>query len=327
MDVRPTTSLRRSPMNPQLLPATAPDDVPAWEQTILAFLAEKERRSGSRRTVEGYARMLWPFFGRVGSPDRVTPAHVLAWAYGIGASGREPSSTTVGARIACLSSYFRFLIRMNIATANPCDALERPKTIPSPARGLTADQIRQLLAVVPDTIAGRRDRALLLTFVLTGRRRSEVIGLTAGDVSLEGETAFYSYRGKGGKRGRRELPRPAYEALRATLADAGLSLANMEPSASLWQAGAGTRGVTGSTFYSRFRRYLRAAGLAPTGLHILRHTAAKLRRDAGSSIEAVSSFLDHSSLAVTSVYLRRLEGEVDRTWPDVAAAIGIGPVA
>jgi hypothetical protein len=35
-------------------------------------------------------------------------------------------------------------------------------------------------------------------------------------------------------------------------------------------------------------------------------------------IEAVSSFLDHSSLAVTSVYLRRLEGEADRTWPEVA---------
>ncbi len=65
-------------MNPQLLPATARDDVPAWQQTVVAFLAEKERRSGSRRTVEGYARMIWPFFDRVGSLDLVTPAHVLA---------------------------------------------------------------------------------------------------------------------------------------------------------------------------------------------------------------------------------------------------------
>jgi integrase len=92
---------------------------------------------------------------------------------------------------------------------------------------------------------------------------------------------------------------------------------------SLWQVGAGPRGITGSTLYSRFRRYLEAAGIAPAGLHILRHTAAKLRRDAGSSIENVSSFLDHSSLAVTSVYLRRLEGETDSTWPEVAFAIGV----
>jgi len=310
-------------MNPRLLPANPRDDAAGWEQTVMAFLAEKERRSGSRRTVDSYARILWPFFGRVGSPDKVTPAHVLVWAHGVGASGREPSSATVGARIACLSSYYRFLIRMNITSANPCDALERPRTVQSVARGLNAGEVRRLLAMVPDSGAGRRDRALLLTFILTGRRRAEVIGLTAGDISLEGETAFYRYRGKGGKRGRRELPRPAHEALCASLRDAGLSLADMDPSASLWQSAAGTRGVTGSTFYARFRRYLRAAGLAPSGLHILRHTAAKLRRDAGASIEAVSAFLDHSSLAVTSVYLRRLEGETDRTWPDVAVAIGL----
>jgi integrase/recombinase XerC len=312
-----------SPMNPQYLPAEARDDVPAWQQTVVAFLAEKQKRSGSRRTVESYARMLWPFLTRVGSPDQVTPAHVLAWAHGIGASGREPSSATVGARIACLSSYYRFLIRMNVAASNPCDALERPRTVQAVARGLSADEIRRLLAVVPDTVAGRRDRALLLVFVLTGRRRSEVIGLTARDITVESETVYYSYVGKGHKIGRRELPRPAYEALCDTLRDVGLSLEEMDPTASLWQAGAGDRGITSATFYSRFRRYLRAAGLAPTGLHILRHSAAKLRRDAGASIEAVSSFLDHSSLAVTSVYLRRLEGETDQTWPEVALAIGL----
>ena len=149
------------------------------------------------------------------------------------------------------------------------------------------------------------------------------MSLTAGDITVDDGIAFYSYRGKGGKRGRRELPRPAYEALCATLGDAGLSLVEMEPNASLWQAAAGVRGITSSTFYNRFRTYLRAAGLAPIGLHVLRHSAAKLRRDAGASIEAVSSFLDHSTLAVTSVYLRRLEGEADGTWPEVAAAIGL----
>jgi len=310
-------------MNPQLLPAQLDADAPAWTQTVQAFLAEKERRSGSRRTVEGYARMLWPFLSRIGSPDRVTPAHVLAWAHGIGASGREPSSATVGARIACLSSYFRFLIRMQLATANPCNALERPRTVQAPARGLSADQVRAVLAVVPDTVVGRRDRALLLFFVLTGRRRAEVLGLTAGDISVEGETAFYSYRGKGGKRGRRELPRPAYEALLATLSDAGLDLAAMDPGASLWQAGGHPRGVTSGTVYARFRRYLQAAGLPLSGLHVLRHSAAKLRRDAGESIEAVSAFLDHSNLAVTTTYLRRLEGSTDSAWAEVAAAIGV----
>jgi site-specific recombinase XerD len=311
-------------MTAQPLPALTSGDPSAWDQALYAFLIEKGNRSGSRRTVESYGRMLWPFFADLGkTPDRVKPADVLAWVHGIGKSGRTPSATTVGARIACLSSHFHFLIRMGLVISNPCDAVERPRAIQSVARGYSAEEVRRLLVVVPDSVAGRRDRAILLTLVLTGRRRAEVIGLRAGDLSLEGETCFYAYRGKGGKRGRRELPRPAYEAICATLADAGKELGTMTPEESLWQAAARPVGVTSGTFYSRFRRYLQAAGLAPAGIHVLRHTAAKLRRDAGESIESVSQFLDHSSLAVTSVYLRRLEGETDRTWPDVAAAIGV----
>ena len=36
-----TSPLRRSPMNPQLLPAQLRSDAPAWTQTVIAFLAEK----------------------------------------------------------------------------------------------------------------------------------------------------------------------------------------------------------------------------------------------------------------------------------------------
>jgi integrase/recombinase XerC len=320
-----TNSYPEAPtMTAQPLPALTSGDPSAWDQALYAFLVEKGNRSGSRRTVESYSRMLWPFFAeRSLTPDRVKPADVLAWVHGIGRSGRTPSSTTVGARIACLSSFYRFLIRMGLVVSNPCDAVERPRSVQSVARGYSADEVRRLLAVVPDTIAGRRDRAILLTLVLTGRRRAEVIGLQAGDLSLEGETTFYRYVGKGHKTGRRELPRPAFEAICVTLADAGKELAAMAPAESLWQAGARPGGVTSGTFYARFRRYLPAAGLSPTGVHVLRHTAAKLRRDAGESIEQVSSFLDHSNLATTTTYLRRLEGVEDRAWREVAEAIGV----
>jgi len=188
-------------MSPQSLPALPSGTPTAWEEAIYAFLVEKRSRAGSTRTVESYARMLWPFF-RMTTPDQVRSADVLAYAHGIGLSGRVPSSTTVGARIACLSSFFRFAIRTGLLAANPCDALERPRTVPSIARGYSADEVRRLLAVVRDTLCRRRDRAILLVLVLTGRRRAEVIGLRAGDLRLEGETVFYSYRGKGGKRGR-----------------------------------------------------------------------------------------------------------------------------
>ena len=177
--------------------------------------------------------------------------------------------------------------------------------------------------MIPDSVKGRRDLAIVLTLVLTGRRRSEIINLTAGDVSFDESAVFYRYIGKGGVRGRRELPRPALVAIQRSLADVDMDLCSMQPSESLWQAGAGPTGVSSATFYNRFRAYLREAGLPPAGLHVLRHTAAKLRRDVGESVESVSQFLDHSSLAVTTTYLRRLEGQRDAAWQGVAHVLGV----
>ena len=219
-----------------------------WERTLYAFLAEKERRSGSLRTVQSYRRMLNDFFGRAAkTPDAVTSQDVFTWAYGTGLSGKAPGSITIGARLACLSSFYRFLIRMKVVASNPCDALERPRVVVGSPRGLSAEQIRRLLDVIPGTPVGLRDRAIILTLTLTGRRRAEVLGLKVGDISHEA-SAFYSYSGKGGKTGKRELPRPALEAIESWLSSAGRSLAPMAPNYSLWPDTRTGRGITSGTF-------------------------------------------------------------------------------
>src|SRR3972149_5847870 len=164
-----------------------------WERTLYAFLAEKERRSGSLRTVQSYSRMLQHFFGRAGkTPDQVTSQDVFAWAYGAGLSGKQPGSITIGARIACLSSFYRFLIRVKVLTSNPCDALERPRVVQGAPRGLSAEQIRRLLDIVPGTPGGLRDRAIMLTLTFTGRGRAEVLGMTAGSIVVEDRGLYTS---------------------------------------------------------------------------------------------------------------------------------------
>ncbi len=71
---------------------------------------------------------------------------------------------------------------------------------------------------------------------------------------------------------------------------------------SLQEMGAGERlfGIGAHGFYLNLRRHLRKANLPYTGVHVLRHSAAKLRKDAGEGIEQVWKSLDHSSLAVTT---------------------------
>jgi hypothetical protein len=49
----------------------------------------------------------------------------------------------------------------------------------------------------------------------------------------------------------------------------------------------------------------------------------RVRYSAGASSWSSYGYLDHSSLAVTTTYLRRLEGQEDKSWEKVAAAIGV----
>ena len=114
------------------LPVRFGESIPAWEKEIYTFLAEKERRSGSTWTAGAYTRTLQRFFGTAGkTPEQVPPPDVFGFAHGIGPSGKEPAAITIGARLACISSFYRFLIRMEIAARNPCGQLERPKVSPS----------------------------------------------------------------------------------------------------------------------------------------------------------------------------------------------------
>ena len=68
------------------MPATMeiirPSEIDQWDQALYAFLAEKERRSGSRRTVESYSRMLQHFFALVAkTPEKITSPEVFGRAH------------------------------------------------------------------------------------------------------------------------------------------------------------------------------------------------------------------------------------------------------
>ena len=76
-------------------------DIAGWERTLYAFLAEKERRSGSRRTVEGYSRMLQHFFGTPARPSPDADAHPQP----TGAGAREPGLLRATGRLRMVRIY------------------------------------------------------------------------------------------------------------------------------------------------------------------------------------------------------------------------------
>jgi hypothetical protein len=288
---------------------------PAWAEAVGAFLAEVGKRSGSRRTPAEYARHLARFLEGVPDHLHVTPQDVHRFAYLPGPSGKEPSASTVSVRLAAVSSFYRFLQRSGTVQTNPAASVERPRQDAPLPRGLDADELRRLLHAIPQTPSGMRDRAIVLTAVLTGLRRSEITSLRVGDLSRNGHV-YYRVRAKGGTNRHRELPLPAFSAIVAALEAAGTPLDTLPADAPLF-------GVSPAGFYANLRRYAERADLAGVTPHVLRHSAAKLRRDNGASMEEVGQLLGHRSLFTTARYLARLEGERDTGWAAVAASLGV----
>ena len=184
---------------------------------------------------------------------------------------------------------------MKIVAANPCDAIERPRVTVGVPKGLSADGVQRLLAVIPNTPVGLRDRAIILTLVFTGRRRAEVFGLKAGDLAYENGRTYYVYRGKGGKTGRRELPTPAVEAIRTWLDAAGRDLETMKADDSLWPNRRTGKAITSGVFYGNLRQLPRrrlgcrllactSSATAPRSYGAMR--ARRSRRCRGSSTTA-----------------------------------------
>ena len=308
---------------PLVAPATAPAVAPVanWDAVVAAWLAEVERRTGSKRTPAEYGAYVRAFVAMLGAqgvdPGAAQTAHVFAFANAPLRSGRAPSASTVTVKAAALRSFYEFVRRtLKLRPDNPVDDVRRPKQAAPTPKGLTADELRALLAAVPGSSSGHRDRAVIVTAVMTGLRRAEVLGLTRGGLDLRGDVAFYDVTTKGGKPRRRELPKPALDAVRAYWRSQGRELDALAPGERVFP-------VSEAGFAANLKRYAAKAGIGGIHVHALRHSSAKLRRDTGASLEDVQAHLGHANLSTTARYLARLEGQRDTGWQGPAAALGL----
>ena len=288
----------------------APGSALTWAVLNASFLADQ-----TVNTRDSYARSVREFFAFCGkAPVDVQMMDVQRWRDEIKALGR--SDATVRAKIAGLSSFFRFLRRpidafgTRVLRENPCEDIKLA-AVPMYGRSvkMSIEEFRAILAVVPNTPEGHRDRAWMLFHALTARRRSEVLRLKTSDFQRDGDATLYSYVGKGGKgKGKpREVPSDALAAL-------SVWQAHSQPSEDCIWGNKGS-GVSKSAFFVRLKRYAVAAGVNEKVArpHAFRHLAAELFRADSSDLDEVRDFLDHSSIATTAIYLKSLETKRDVT--------------
>ena len=181
---------------PPQLPNESPPPLPLPEAmtTFVDYLARY--RQCSPLTLHAYARDLQRFtdflnrrFGRLPSADRIDRQTLVQFAVTL--SGAAP--LTVRRKLACLSSFFKFLQDMGHVTGNPAHGLPLPKkTQPVPVT-LTDDQARRLMAVAHTPW----HRAVIALLLSTGIRRSEATAIKLDDLDLERGQLLV--RGKGSK--------------------------------------------------------------------------------------------------------------------------------
>ena len=180
-----------------------------WEASLYAFLAEKQRRSGSNRTPDSYYRTLRHFFGnspevsRSGLCPRMSSPSPMASASPVVNLLPLPSAPVSPASLPSSSSSFVSI------SSTPIPAIPWNAPSPGPAHPAASPLHRcsSFLGSIPDSVKGRtRPRHRPYPGVNRSDARSETINLTAGDIAFDESAAFYRYTGKGGVRGRRELP-------------------------------------------------------------------------------------------------------------------------
>jgi len=303
-----------------------------WKHCLADYL----RSLRSAATRESYFTVLSRFFSLHPEPQVVTKRDIEAF---MRVHFPDPHRTTQGElaaatqnqRIAALSSFYKYASSYVPEgqeealwnKANPTSGIVRGKAEKSP-KGLTLEQLERLFSQISDvTLIGIRDKAVLLLYFWTARRRSEISGLLYGDII---ETSFpdeqggmrkasvLAFRGKGHQSevDHQEIPQNALDAITWYLAASGRDQ-NIQSGSPLFTSvvHGKERPLSASAIAKRIHHYAQLAGLRAS-LHTLRHASAKARYEAGSDIREIQHLLRHQSLHTTDLYLRSLVGTEDK---------------
>lgn len=277
-------------------------------------------------------RVVMDFFTYVNlGPAQVEPEHIKAWQLWLEGQGLTPA--TIYAKVSRVSSFFTWAQENGQLDVrdNPVNAA-RPKA-PKPytsdrAKSLSDEEVDSLLAHIQarGDIIGLRDYALLLFYLTTGWRRSEVIRLRWGDIRVN-DGLICNVKVKGGTVETRAVESIALrDAVLAYLAASG-RLDTMEPDSPLWtrhdKSGQPGKALSGHAFAKNLKAYATRVGIDYIHLHQTRHTLARWAGEELGSMTDVQHVLGHKSLATTKAYLPKVGVKADKIGKRIEQRLGL----
>ena len=214
---------------------------------------------------------------------------------------------TIHGFVRSLKTFASWLVEEGYTEEHLLGRLQPPKVPQILIEPLTEDEIRRLLTAIPqDTLEGVRNFAILLSFLDTGIRLSELVNLEVCHIDFgEGQLKVL---GKGAKE--RIVPM-GLNARRALLrykehARPQPSRAN-EPCMFLNMAG---DPITKDAVEKLMQRLSRRASIPRLHPHLLRHTFAVRYLMNGGDVFTLQKILGHASLEMTRKYIALASGDV-----------------
>jgi integrase/recombinase XerC len=240
-----------------------------------------------------------------------THAMIRSWIVSLVEQKLNPSS--INRKIACLRSFYKFLLRQEVITSNPTaklKILKTPKRLPHFV--LENDMVALLDSNLSfeKNFAGQRDLLIIELLYGTGMRLSELLTLKTGQINAPERTLKVV-----GKRNKERiipfsvsLERVIQQYLTARQIEFGIQNDFLIVT------------DTGEKAYPMFiqrivKKYLSThSSVEKKSPHVLRHTYATHLLNKGAEINAVKDLLGHSSLAATQVYTHNSMDKLKRVF-------------
>ncbi len=217
------------------------------------------------------------------------------------------SSKTVQGHVRALKAFATWVYRDGYTSENRLKNLKVPKAISRIMEPLTAVEQRKILVTARNSShEGIRNHAIVLTFLDTGQRESELANCPINNLNLE--DGYMKVLGKGAKE--RVVPIGAYcQQILGNYIDNVRPVPQNGDSNNLFLTSTG-KPITANTIKLLFHRLARASGVERLHAHLCRHTFAVNYIMNGGDLSSLKEILGHTTFEMVNHYLHFTRSQI-----------------